>query len=107
MSYNHENPEKAARKHKPALIAIALALLVAAVVFFVFTPGADEQNDGIATTPPPAGTPVTDAEGLGEDVGAPTTPGAETPADGATGPVGTAARPAGEDAPAEAPAPAD
>ena len=86
MSHNHE-PEKAARNHKPAIIAIIVALVVAALVFFVFTPGVDEQEDGIATTAPPADTPISDAEGLGEDVGEPTTPGADTPADGTTAPV--------------------
>ena len=107
MSHNDNNPQRSARRHKPALIGIAVALLAAFLAFMVFRPGMDTQNDGIATTPPPASTPVTDAEGLGEDVGNPTTPGADTPADGATGPVGTAARPAGEDAAAEAPAPAN
>lgn len=103
MSYNHNDPEKAARKHKPAIIAIIVALVVAGLAFLVFSPGADEQNDGIATTAPPGDTPVSDAEGLGQDTGAPTTPGGNTPADGATGPVGTADLPAGTDAPAGGP----
>ncbi len=100
MSYNHNDPEKAARKHKPAIIAIIVALAVAVLAFLVFAPGADEQNDGIATTPPPAGTPMSDAEGLG-GAADPVAPGADTPADAATGPVGTADQPAGaETAPA-------
>ncbi|WP_405406381.1 hypothetical protein [Paracoccus sp. Ld10] len=101
MSHNIE-PEKDARNHKPAIIAIIVALVVAALVFFVFTPGVDEQEDGIATSAPPADTPISDAGGLGEDVGEPTTPGADTPADGSMAPAGTADRPAGDDAPAPA-----
>ncbi|MFN4061093.1 MAG: hypothetical protein ACK4IA_10110 [Paracoccus hibiscisoli] len=100
MSYNHNDPEKAARKHKPAIIAIVVALAVAVLAFLVFAPGANEQNDGIATTPPPAGTPMSDAEGLGAPAD-PVTPDANTPANAATGPVGTADQPAGaETAPA-------
>ncbi|MFN3277908.1 MAG: hypothetical protein ACK41Y_05850 [Paracoccus hibiscisoli] len=100
MSYNHNDPEKAARKHKPAIIAIVVALAVAVLAFLVFTPGANEQNDGIATTPPPADTPMSDAEGLG-GAADPVTPDANTPANAATGPVGTADEPAGaETAPA-------
>ena len=95
MSYNHNDPEKAARNHKPAIIAIVVALAVAVLAFLVFTPGANEQNDGIATTPPPADVPLSDADGLGAPVGDPVTPGADTPADAATGPVGTADQPAG------------
>lgn len=101
MSHNHE-PEKAARNHKPAIIAIIAALVLAALVFFVFTPGVNEQEDGIATTAPPGDTPISDAEGLGEDVAEPITPGADTPADATTGPTGTADRPAGEATPAPA-----
>ncbi|MDO5647935.1 hypothetical protein [Paracoccus sp. (in: a-proteobacteria)] len=60
MSHNNE-PERAAPRHMPAIIAIAVALLVAVLAFVVFRPGADEQNDGIATTPPPAGVTSTEA----------------------------------------------
>ncbi|MDN5568604.1 MAG: hypothetical protein L0G27_07665 [Paracoccus sp. (in: a-proteobacteria)] len=82
MSFNHENPENDARKHKPALIAIVVALIVAALVFVVFQPGTSEpEGDGIATTAPPSDTPVTDAEGLSGDAEAPGSPGGETPAD--------------------------
>lgn len=63
MSHNDNNPQRSASRHKPALIAIAIALLVAFLAFMVFSPGMDEQNDGIATTPPPADAPITDAEG--------------------------------------------
>lgn len=104
MSHNHE-PEKAARNHKPAIIAIIVALVAAVIVFFVFTPGVDEQNDGITTTAPEAGVPIPEAEGLGQDVGEPVTPGADTPADGTTAPAGTADQPAGANAPAGEDAP--
>lgn len=70
MSFNDNNPQRAARRHTPALIAIAVALMVALVAFLVFTPGVNEQNDGIVTTPPPADTPITEAEG--RDEGQPT-----------------------------------
>lgn len=103
MSFNHDNPEKAARKHKPAIIAIIVALAVALIAFLVFSPGANEQNDGIATTPPPEGMPISDAEGLGQDTAPPITGGDNTPADGTAGPVGNADRPAGDDTPTGGP----
>lgn len=62
MSHNDNDPERSARRHKPAVIAIAVALLVAVIAFVFFIPGAPDQ-DGIATTPPPAGTPTTEAGG--------------------------------------------
>ena len=64
MSHNDNNPQRAASRHKPALIAIAVALLAAFLAFMVFRPGMDTQNDGIATTPPPGETPITNAEGI-------------------------------------------
>lgn len=70
MSHNDNRPERSARRHKPALIAIAVALLVAAIAFLFFIPGAPDQ-DGIATTPPPAGTTSTEAEGTDADDAAP------------------------------------
>ncbi|TJZ91037.1 hypothetical protein FA743_12550 [Paracoccus gahaiensis] len=101
MSYNHDDPQKAASKHKPALIAIIVALVVAGLAFLVFSPGADEQNDGISTTAPPSDVPVSDAEGLGEDVAPPVvTEGANTPAAGTDAPAGTIDAPAGADTPA-------
>lgn len=63
MSHNDNNPQRSASRHKPALIALAIALLAALLAFFVFRPGIDDQNDGIATTPPPGETPITNAEG--------------------------------------------
>lgn len=63
MSHNSNDVGRSASRHRPALIAIAVALLVAFLAFVVFRPGVDEQNDGLATTPPPAGTPTTTAEG--------------------------------------------
>ncbi len=75
MSHNDNLPERSARRHKPALIAIAVAVLVAVIAFVFFIPGAPEQ-DGIATTPPPAGTPTTEAEGTG---------GADAPAESPEG----------------------
>lgn len=63
MSHNDNNPQRSANRHRPALIAIVVALLAVILAFLVFRPGMNEQNDGIATTPPPAETPVTGAEG--------------------------------------------
>lgn len=66
MSHNDDNAQRSARNHRPAIIGIAVALLVALVAYFVFMPGTNEQNEGIATTPPPAETPLTPAEGTAE-----------------------------------------
>ncbi len=63
MSHNDNNPQRSARRHVPALTAIAIVLIAAFVAFIVFRPGTDEQNAGISTTPPPEGTPLTNAEG--------------------------------------------
>ena len=89
MSHNHE-PEKAARRHKPAIIAIAVALLAALIAFWVFRPGVPEEGgDGLANTPPPADMPLTDAEGREAGTEPPVTPGADTPGD-AISPEGAA-----------------
>lgn len=63
MSHNDNNPERSARRHSPALLAIAVALIVAAIAYFVLIPGAPD-NDGIATTPPPAELPSGEAAGV-------------------------------------------
>ena len=63
MSFNNEDPGRSAKNHKPAIIAIVVAILVALLAWFVFMPGANEDNDGIATTTPPADTTTTAAEG--------------------------------------------
>lgn len=63
MSHNDDNLNREARRHNPAIIGIIVALVVAVVAFLIFRPGTNEQNDGIATTPPPAETPITAAEG--------------------------------------------
>lgn len=63
MSHNDNNVQRSAGRHRPALIALAIALLAAFLAFVVFRPGTNEQNEGIATTPPPAETPITNAEG--------------------------------------------
>lgn len=64
MSHNSNDVGRSASRHRPALIAIAVALLMAFLAFMIFRPGLDDQNDGIVTTPPPAGTPTTTAEGI-------------------------------------------
>lgn len=67
MSHNEPDPVQSVRKHRPAVIAIILALAVVIIAYFVFTPGLNEQNDGIATTPPPGDTTLAPAEGLEPD----------------------------------------
>ncbi|MCF3972802.1 hypothetical protein [Paracoccus salsus] len=82
MSFNNENPKTSAKNHRPAIIGIVVALLVAVIAFLLFMPGADEQNEGIVTTPPPGDTALTDAEGdeageaavIAPDSAAPVTP---------------------------------
>ncbi|WP_374303779.1 hypothetical protein [Paracoccus sp. (in: a-proteobacteria)] len=101
MSHNDNNVQRSASRHKPALIAIAFVLIAAFLAFMVFRPGVDEQNEGLATTPPPAGTPVTNAEGT--DGTAPPLVSPEGLPEPEEGEVrGTEAAPATEDA-----APAD
>lgn len=87
MSSNDPNVPHEAKNHRPAIIAIVLALVVAALAFFVFSPGADEQNDGIATTPPPTGTTSTPAEGTDGATEAPIAPDDAAPVDGAETPA--------------------
>lgn len=82
MSHNNDNIEREARRHNPALIAIVVALAVAAVVYFVFVLGADEQNEGVATTPPPADATLTEAEGTGGEDAPVIAPDSAAPADG-------------------------
>ncbi|MBM3606428.1 MAG: hypothetical protein FJX25_17395 [Alphaproteobacteria bacterium] len=96
MSHNHE-PERAAPRHKPALIALAVALAAAFIAFLVFQMGGDDRNEGITTTPPPAGTPISEAEGTDMETSSPLSPGGNTPADGSTAPAGTDDMPAGAD----------
>ena len=99
MSHNDNNLQRSARRHVPALTAIAVVLLAAVVIFLVFRPGTNEENSGIATTPPPEGTPLTDAEGTDGVAPAPVSPEG-TPQPAADEVRGT------EAAPETAPAPA-
>lgn len=85
MSHNTD-PHTAAKNHRPAIIGIALALMVALVVFLVFRPGINEQNQGIATTPPPSGTINETVSGTPEAIGAAREP-ASTPAPGGPIPI--------------------
>lgn len=67
MSHNDDDVTRSARNHRPAIIGIAAALLVALLAYLVFMPGTNEQDQGIATTPPPAGTTTTEAGGIGAE----------------------------------------
>ena len=73
MSHNDNKPERSAPRHNPALIAIAVAVVVAILAFVVLIPGAPEE-DGIATTAPPEGTTSTEAEGTDASESAPVIP---------------------------------
>lgn len=55
MSHNTD-PNREASRHKPALMAMAVALLTVIVLFLVLRPGWNEDDAGIATTPPPVET---------------------------------------------------
>ena len=67
MSYNNEDPGKSARRHTPAIIAIVAVLAAVLVLTLVLRPGTEPAEEtGIVATEPPAGTPVTDAEGNGD-----------------------------------------
>lgn len=79
MSHNEDDPNRSASNHRPAIIAIVLALLVAVVAWMAFTPGSDEQNDGIATTAPPGDTTSTPAEGTDGAAPAPASPESAAP----------------------------
>lgn len=52
MPHNTE-PKRDASRHKPALVAMAVALLTVVALFLVLRPGWNEDDAGIATTPPP------------------------------------------------------
>lgn len=82
MTHNNDDPERSARRHSPAIIGIAAALVVAALAFFIFMPGTpDEDVDSVATTAPESA-PLTEAEGT-EGGDAPTiAPDAAAPAEG-------------------------
>ncbi|MBV0893083.1 hypothetical protein KTN05_14745 [Paracoccus sp. Z118] len=73
MSYNTNNPKKAARRHKPAIIAIIVAIGLAVLAMILFAPwGSDTEGVEVIA-------PGTDA--LAPD---------PIPGDAATAPAGTA-----------------
>ena len=47
MSYNDNNVERSARRHRPAIIGILVALAMAATAFFLFVPW-QTQEDAVA-----------------------------------------------------------
>ncbi|MDO5529982.1 MAG: hypothetical protein Q4F71_11320 [Paracoccus sp. (in: a-proteobacteria)] len=49
MSHNDNIPQRSAARHRPALIAIAVALLVAALALFLFG-GADPEGEDVSRT---------------------------------------------------------
>lgn len=75
MSHNENIPQKSARNHRPAIIAIAVALIAAVLAFMWF--GANPERGEV----PPAGpvpAEVTDGTVSTDTVSPPGTPGAET-----------------------------
>lgn len=79
MSHSDNNLGRSGRNHRPAIIAIVVALAVAAVAYFVFLPGTNEQNEGIATTPPPADAPLGEAGGTDGTTSTPVSPEGAAP----------------------------
>lgn len=83
MSFNDNVPERSARRHRPAIIGIVVALLAALAAFLWF--GANpERGEVEPAAPVPA--EVTDGTVPSAAVSPPGTPGAE----GAATPAGTA-----------------
>ncbi|MDO5704843.1 MAG: hypothetical protein Q4G49_07175 [Paracoccus sp. (in: a-proteobacteria)] len=74
MSHN-PNPEKQARKHSPALLAILAALIVAALAFFVFG-GSDPSPEDMTQVEVPQG-----GEAAGTDAQQPPPAVVPTPGD--------------------------
>jgi len=46
MSYNDNNPERSARRHRPAIWAIAVAIGLVVVAFLLFAPMGGEPETG-------------------------------------------------------------
>lgn len=46
MSHNDNNPERSARRHRPAIWAIAVAIGLAVVAFLLFAPMGGEPETG-------------------------------------------------------------
>lgn len=46
MSHNDNNPERSARRHSPALWAIAVAIGLAVVAFLLFAPMGGDEPEG-------------------------------------------------------------
>lgn len=79
MSHNENIPEKGARKHSPAMIAILVALVVAAGAAFLF--GASDPEPADPTTGNAVvtnGAIPEDTDVISPDAGAPTPPPAVT-----------------------------
>ena len=85
MSHNDNNIERAARNHRPAILAIAVALGLALLAFLVFG-GWGQRGETEPADPVPA--EVTSGTVPAGTVSPPGTPGAETaPATGTATPA--------------------
>lgn len=62
-----DDVEKSARNHMPAIIGIVAMLVAVVIIYMLFPFGSSGQDEGIAVTPPPEDTPLTNAEGLEAD----------------------------------------
>ena len=85
MSYNDNNPERSARRHRPAIWAIVVAIGLAVIAFLMFAPMGGEQETGDVEVLAP-GTGTTTEGGAAGTAGTATTGTATTD----TAPAGTA-----------------
>ena len=79
MSHNDNNPERSARRHRPAIWAIAVAIGLAVVAFLLFAPMGGEPEGGDVEVVAP-----------GSDAGATTGTATTGTATTGTAPAGTA-----------------
>ena len=82
MSYNTNNPKKAARRHKPAIIAIIVAVGLAALAMILLAPWGGEE-EGVEVIAP--GTDALAPEPIPGEAG--TAPATDAPAGTATAPA--------------------
>ena len=72
MSYNDNNVERSARRHRPAIIGILVALTMAAIAFFLFVPWQSEEHAVAPAGAVVEGTTTGDAPAVSPEGAAPT-----------------------------------
>ena len=90
MSYNDNNPERSARRHRPAIWAIVVAIGLAVIAFLLFAPMGGEEETGDVEVLAPGTTPEGGAAGTA-GTGTATTGTATTGGTTGTAPAGTTA----------------